>query len=266
MAAPVNAAAISIVTPSFNQGAFLERTILSVLTQNYHPLQFIIQDGGSTDKTAGILERYRRHLHHVDSRPDRGQSHALNLGFAHADGDILAYLNSDDLLLPGALNYVARYFVEHPTIDVVYGHRVLINDRDQEVGRWIMPSHQDAAFIWNDYVPQETLFWRRGIWRRIGERIAEDYDAAMDLELLWRFRAAGARFARLPRFLGAFRVHPRQKSEARKLDLAIPELARLRLQYHGRHVPRWEIWLRVLPYLCKHVVCHRLYQTGVLKY
>jgi GT2 family glycosyltransferase len=263
---PADAPTISIVTPSYNQGPFLERTILSVLTQNYPALEFIIQDGGSTDQTLSILERYRRRVHHVESRPDRGQAHAINLGLQHAGGDILAYLNSDDLLLPGTLNYVARFFHEHPEVDVVYGHRVIINEHDQEVGRWVLPLHQDAAFIWNDYIPQETLFWRRTLWERTGGRIAEEYRFAMDLELLWRFRAAGARFCRLPRFLGAFRTHLQQKSLAQWHTVGVPEITRLQQQYHGRRVSAFEARLRTWPYLCKHVLCHRLYQLGVFKY
>src|SRR5262245_57538049 len=101
---------ISVVTPSYQQGRFLERTLLSVLEQNYANLELIVQDGGSTDETVSILERYRSRLHHVESARDRGQAHAINLGFRHATGEVLAYLNSDDLLLPGSLACVADFF------------------------------------------------------------------------------------------------------------------------------------------------------------
>lgn len=99
---------ISVVTPSYNQAVYLERTLKSVLDQNYSRLEYIVQDGGSTDDTTQILQRFQDRLAHWESTKDRGQSHAINLGFSHATGDILAYLNSDDLLLPGTLHYIAQ--------------------------------------------------------------------------------------------------------------------------------------------------------------
>src|SRR5262249_36979350 len=192
-------------------GPFLERTLKSVLGQGYPRLEYIVQDGGSTDETAEVLERYRGLLHHCESAPDRGQAHAINLGFGHGTGEILAYLNSDDLLLPGTLHYVAHYFATHPEVDAVYGHRVLIDENDAEVGRWVLPPHNDALLSWADYVPQETLFWRRRIWDKVGASLDETFQFALDWDLLIRFRDAGARFVRLPRFLGGFRVHAQQK-------------------------------------------------------
>ena len=136
----------SIVTPSFNQGQFLEETIRSVLDQNYPRLEYVIQDGGSTDESVKVIEKYRGRLAHAESRKDKGQGHAINLGFAHATkGDIMAYLNSDDLLLPGSLNYVAAYFERHPKVDVVYGHRVVINEGSREIARWVLPGGGPGA-------------------------------------------------------------------------------------------------------------------------
>lgn len=257
---------ISVVTPSYNQGRFLERTLRSVLDQQYPAVQYIVQDGGSTDETTTILDRYRPRLNHVESARDRGQAHAINLGFRHATGEILAYLNSDDLLLPGSLAYVGEYFARHPEVDVVYGHRIVIDARDGEVGRWIMPRHSDAVLAWNDYVPQETMFWRRRLWERTGAGFNENLHSALDWDLLLRFRRAGAKFVRLPRFLGAFRIHPQQKSDARLHDLGIPEQAKLREAFHGRAVSRFEVIRRVVPYLVRSVVYHRAYQCGLLAY
>jgi hypothetical protein len=151
-------------------------------------------------------------------------------------------------------------------VDVVYGHRVVIDEQDQDVGRWVLPPHSDAAFRWTDYVPQETLFWRRGIWERIGARFDEDLHSALDWDLLLRFQRAGARFARVPRFLGAFRLHTAQKTSARRIDLGLPEERRLRTHFHSRVVSRLEQVLRVSPYLCRSIVYHRLYQTGIMRY
>src|SRR5688572_12140661 len=106
--------AIAIVTPSFRQGHFLERTMKSVLDQEYPRLEYAVQDGGSEDETVSVLGRYEGRLRHWASHADRGQAHAINLGFQHVQGEIMAYLNSDDLLLPGALHYAADYFQRHP--------------------------------------------------------------------------------------------------------------------------------------------------------
>src|SRR5262249_33984020 len=140
---PDPAPVISVVTPSYNQAAFLERTMRSVLDQGYPELEYVVQDGGSWDQTRELLERYRSRLTHAESVKDRGQAHAVNLGFRHTRGEIMAYLNSDDLLLPGSLAYVARFFAAHPEVDVVYGHRVIIDENDGEVGRWVLPPHED---------------------------------------------------------------------------------------------------------------------------
>jgi glycosyltransferase involved in cell wall biosynthesis len=262
---PQPAPVISVVTPSYNQAAFLERTIQSVLGQGYPRLEYIVQDGGSSDGTAEVLKRYIGRLAHAESAPDRGQADAINRGFRHATGEILAYLNSDDLLLPGALAYVARYFAAHPDVDVVYSHRIIIDPDDREVGRWVLPPHDDEFLLWDDYVPQETLFWRRRLWDRAGGRLDETFQFALDWDLLLRFRAAGARFVRLPRFLGAFRVHPRQKTSARFVDLYYPEVRRLRERCHGRPVPLQEVVRGRRPYLRRHVVFHQLYRLGLLR-
>ena len=260
-----NAPVISIVTPSFNQGKYLERTLESVLNQDYAPLEYIVQDGGSSDATAEILARYKDRLFHVESAPDGGQAHALNLGFARSTGEIMAYLNSDDILLPGTLHQVARFFVERPGVDVVYGHRIVINDRDEEIGRWILPPHSASSILWNNYIPQETMFWRRRIWEKAGE-LDESFRSTLDWDLILRFHRAGATFHRIPRFLAAFRIHPEQKTEILHQNAGLPEQRRLRERTHGRAVSRAEGWVRVLPYLAKSIVYHRLYQAGILSY
>ncbi len=258
--------AMSIVTPSFNQGRFLERTIQSVLSQNYAPLQYIVQDGGSTDETPDVLKQYAASLAHCESVADNGQADAINIGFRHATGEIMAYLNSDDLLLPGALNYVAQFFVAHPDVDVVYGHRVVIDEYDAEIGRWVLPRHDSAVLSWADYIPQETLFWRRRIWDKVGAAIDESFRFALDWDLLLRFRDAGATFVRLPRFLGAFRVHPHQKTSAQMADLGEQEMSRLRERSLGRPVSPDEPSRNVHSYLRRHQLHNLLYRAGIARY
>jgi glycosyltransferase involved in cell wall biosynthesis len=262
----VDGPAIAVVTPSYNQAGFLRRTLRSVLDQNYPRLEFIVQDGGSTDDSAATLRAHERWLTGWESSPDRGQAHAINLGFARTTGEIMAYLNSDDLLLPGALHYVGRFFADHPDVDVVYGHRVIIDENDWEVSRWVLPRHDDAVLTWADFVPQETLFWRRPLWDKVGGALDESFQFAMDWDLLLRFRDAGARFVRLPRFLGAFRVHAVQKTMTQLAGVGEREMARLRRRCHGRDVTPPEIRRSIRGYLLRHAIYNRLYQLGVLRY
>lgn len=264
--APDKPPVISIVTPSFNQAEYLERTMKSVLDQGYPKLEYIVQDGGSSDDSAAIIEKYADVLTHWESKRDKGQSNAINLGFQHATGEIMAYLNSDDLLLPGTLDYVANFFAAHPDVDVVYGHRILIDRFDQEIGRWVLPKHDNEILSWADYVPQETLFWRRSIWNKIGGNIDESFQFAMDWDLILRLRDAGAKFVRLPRFLGAFRLHLSQKSLSKMEDTGFVEMTRLRQRCHGRAVRQSEIRRHLYGYLLRHIVYQKLYRLGFLNY
>jgi carbamoyltransferase len=251
---------ISIVTPSFNHGMFIERTLKSVLDQGYPSLEYVVQDGGSTDETRSILERYSSQLHYWECAADAGQSQAINRGFAHTSGEIMAWLNSDDVLLPGSLQFVGGYFVKNPDVDVIYGHRLLIDANDAEVGRWVMPPHQNNVLVWADYIPQESLFWRRRAWVRAGGTVDESFHFAVDWDLLLRFRKSGARFVRVPQFLAAFRVHPQQKTSAQISELGVKEMDRLRTREHGRPVSKDEIERHTAPYLLRHLLHHGLYR------
>ena len=234
--APDRLPRLAVVTPSFQQAAFLEQTMQSVLGQTGVPLEYIVQDGGSNDGSREILQRHAGRLAYWESAPDKGQADAIVRGFQHATGgpdDLMMYLNSDDLLMPGAARYVAEYFARHPEVDAVYGHRVIIDDDGKEVGRWLSPRTACDDLRFQDLVPQETLFWRRRIWDRVGG-IDRSFRFAMDWDLLLRFQAAGARIVRLPWFLGLFRVHPQQKSQAWMEKVGIPEMDALRARALGR--------------------------------
>src|SRR5215207_1895472 len=257
---------ISIVTPSYNQGKFIERTLRSVLDQGYPNLEYIVQDGDSKDGTLDLLRSYQSQLTFVDSRQDNGQAHAINLGFQHTSGEIMAFLNSDDILLPGALKHAAEYFTSHPEIDVIYSHRVIINENDQEIERWILPPHDNDVILWADYIPQETLFWRRRIWEKIGGQLDESYRFALDWDLIMRFRMAGARFKRLPRFLAAFRSQAGQKTSLQMNSVGMSEMNRLRKQAHGRDVSLEEVIRNITPYLKRSNIYHKLYRLGILRY
>jgi hypothetical protein len=167
----------------------------------------------------------------------------------------MAYLNSDDLLLPGSLAYIARYFAAHPHVDVVYGNRILIDTGDRNVGVWVLPRHQDEALTQLDFVPQETMFWRRRIWDAVGGAFDATLKCAVDWDLLLRFHEHGAEFAHVPRFLGAFRMHDAQKTR-REQALAEREANRLRRRFHGRHLSTEEAGSRVTRYRRRHVRAH----------
>ena len=227
---------VAIVTPSYQQGPFLEETIRSVLGQRGARIGYVVQDGGSTDGSVDIIRRHETELAAWESGPDGGQAAAIVRGFSKIPGgpdDLMMYLNSDDVLMDGAARFVAEHFARNPDIDVVYGHRVLIDEQGQEVGRWITPRRECDDLRVMDRVPQETLFWRRRIWDRVGG-IDPDFQFALDWDLLLRFQAAGARMVRLPWFLAAFRLHPLQKTNARLHEDGIPEMERLWMRTLGR--------------------------------
>ncbi len=245
---------IGMVTPAFGHAGFIERTLRCLLAQDYPALRLAVMDGGSADGTEEILRHYAPRLHHWQSAPDGGQTQAINAGFAVLPKtELMGWLNSDDLLMPGALRLVGAWFARHPEVDVVYGHRVLLDEYDREIGRWVLPPHDAAVLTWADYVPQETLFWRRRLWDRIGGALDESFRFAMDWDLLLRFQAAGARFHRLPHVLGGFRVHAAQKTSAQLEAVGQAEMTRLRQRAHGRTVDWREINHGIAPYLARHV-------------
>jgi len=206
---------ISIVVPSYNHGRFIGNTLQSIVNQDYPHLELIVVDGGSDDATLEVIKAYDEPIKWWVSEPDSGQANAINKGMAHATGEILAWLNSDDCLMPGALFRVARQFMASDDTDVVYGHRVLINEVGEDVGKWILPGHRKFILTYADFIPQETMFWRAHLWQEIGGRLDETFRFAMDWELIRRFIDANAKFRLIPAFLGQFRMHDLQKTNAK---------------------------------------------------
>lgn len=252
-AAPAHGAhlKVSIVTPVRDQARFIEAAMESVLTQEHRSIEYIVMDGASSDGTTQLVERHRARLAAFRSAPDNGQSDAINRGFEVASGDVLAWLNGDDLLLPGAVATACAYLADHPDVDVVYGDRILVDEDGLEIGRWILPSHSDAVLSWVDFIPQETLFWRRHAWERAGGYVDAAYRFAMDWEMLVRFRRSGARFAHIPRFMGGFRVHAAQKTTAQMASRGREEMDRIRAAALGRIPGKLEVAMAAAPYLIR---------------
>ena len=196
---------ISIVTPSFNQGQFLESTIQSVISQRYPNLEYAVIDGGSTDESPAIIEKYRDHFHFSCCEPDGGHYAALNKGFSHSSGEIMAWLNSDDLYFPWTLRTVSSIMTAHPEIEWLTTVRPAYWDYygfciDVDYG---LPGFSREAFLDGCYVKpnpdgldllalyptvqQESTFWRRSLWEKAGARIRTEFKLAADFDLWGRF-------------------------------------------------------------------------------
>ena len=202
---------VSIVTPSFNQGPFIRATIESVLSQNYPNLEYIVMDGGSTDETASIVKDYASRLTWI-SEKDRGQSHAINKGFRMARGDIVSWLNSDDIILPGAVRTAVQAFREHPDAGAVYGEGFCL-DRDGTVTgryRWTEPFNLWKLIYLSDYILQQSAYFRRTVLYEVG-LLNEDLHYTMDWDLFVRI-ALQRHIHYIPEYLGCIREYPEAKS------------------------------------------------------
>ncbi len=187
---------ISVVTPSFNQGQFLEETILSVLGQDYPNVEYRVMDGGSTDGSAEIIRRYADRLAFWTSQPDGGQADAINKGWADSTGEILAYLNADDRYTPGAVSAVARLFQQHPEVGIVYGS-CTSNLPDKETKHLYQPPEFSLKrLLLENFIPQPTVFIRRSVLDQVGF-LDERLRYCLDYDLWLRCAVAGVQFRRL---------------------------------------------------------------------
>jgi len=223
---------ITVITPSFNQGAYIEETINSVLGQDYPELEYIVMDGGSTDETLDILRRYEDHLTWY-SEPDRGQSHALNKGFRRATGDVIAFLNSDDRYEPDALPTVGRYFADYPQAAWLAGRCRNIDHHGQEIRKaitayknfWLRFGNYHVLQILN-YIAQPATFWRRVVYEEVGD-FDESLQYAMDYDY-WLRVGQSFRLHTTDRYLAQFRIHPTSKTGSSASAQFVSELAIVR--------------------------------------
>lgn len=209
---------ISIAVPSYNQAGYIEETLRSILLQGYPDLELMVLDGGSTDGTVEVLRRYEPWLTYWVSEPDRGQTHAINKGLERATGEIFAYLNSDDLYLPGALAAAASAFNDHPEMDVVHGVCVYIEEAGEErfrvQGR--VEGFEEYLRIWErlarrEFLTQPEVFCRTSALVKAGG-FREELRSVMDMEMWLRLLARGSRFLPIDTPVASFRTYPAQKS------------------------------------------------------
>ena len=224
---------VSIVTPSYNQAAYLERTILSVLGQDYPDIEYIIMDGGSTDGSAEIIQRYADRLAYWESSKDKGQTDAINRGFSHAHGGILAWLNSDDILYPHAVSEAVEFLTGHPDCGLVYGNCDFIDAEDRVIGRF-NARQTDHKKLTQGYVhiPQQASFWRADLWERVGP-LDDSIYFAMDYDLWLRLaEVSDIRYLPGEQPWAAFRLHADAKTIAED-DRCWPDMLRIHKRNGG---------------------------------
>lgn len=180
---------ISIVTPVYNQAKYLEETILSVLSQEYPNLEYIIVDGGSTDGTVDIIKKYENRLAFWISEPDNGMYDALQKGFEHSTGEIMGWLNADDLYFKGCLFHIANIFSNHKEVNWLTGSNTHIDEKGSFLLNIPCRKITKYQFLTGDYmwIAQESTLWRRPLWEKAGSYISKDLHAAGDFELWFRF-------------------------------------------------------------------------------
>jgi glycosyltransferase involved in cell wall biosynthesis len=207
---------ISIITPSYNQGQFIEETILSILNQNYPNLEYLIIDGKSTDSTIEIIKKYEQKIFYWVSEKDSGQSEAINKGFQKATGEIVCWLNSDDILMPNALNEVAAQFIKNKELILLNGQTVLI-DKDSNIisSHFILKQKKWYAIRGIFYINQPAMFWRRNIFDAIGF-LRNELHTVMDKEFLIRVFEKNYKIAYSGKLLAGFRLHNQSKSSLGK--------------------------------------------------
>ena len=202
---------VSIITPSYNQAPYLEETINSVLNQTNPHIEYILIDGGSSDRSVELIKKYSKRISHWVSEKDHGQTDAINKGFALARGEILAWINSDDTLLPHAVEEAVQFLQDHPEIGLVYGDANFIDENSRIIGQF--PAAQtDLKRLRRGYVhiPQQASFFRKTLWDQVGP-LDPDFFFAMDYDL-WVRIALNSEIKYIQRTWANFRLHSDAKT------------------------------------------------------
>jgi len=250
MTSPLPLPVVSIITPSFNQARYIEATIQSVLAQDYPRIEYIIVDGASTDGTVDVIKKFEgkggvippntgertsplqnRTISSWVSEPDKGQTDAINKGFARAKGDILAWINSDDTYEAGAVGAAVKFLLEHPNVGMVYGDCNFINESGRVIGKF-NSAQTDHRLLQRGYVhiPQQTAFFRADLWRQVGP-LDPSFYFAMDYDL-WTRLAARSRIQYVPQTWANFRLHTSGKTIVAD-DRCWPEMVRVHYREGG---------------------------------
>lgn len=232
---------ISIVTPSFNQGEFLEETILSIINQGYPNLEYIICDGGSTDNSINIIRKYEDRITWWCSEKDKGQTDAINKGMRRATGDIVGWINSDDVMFRNSLFIIADFFMKHPQCEFANGVVADI-DREGRIKKFthiIMSKYFMKHGCYN--ICQQGMFWKRELFNRLGY-LDETFHAKMDVEWLIRNYEANTKVMLLNKPIAAIRVYGETKT-AMGGDIWKNDAEKIRLRYNGEYSPnRHGLW------------------------
>jgi len=254
---------ISIVTPSYNQGQFLEETILSVLNQNYPNLEYIIIDGGSTDGSVEIIKKYEKYLSYWLSEPDKGQADAVNKGWQKASGEILGWINSDDVYAPGAVKLAVSALVENPAIGFVYGDAKVIDAAGGVIGMRKSSPFDFEKLITFDLVPsQPTVFFRRSLLEIIG-LLDTSLQMSMDTDY-WIRLGRVTRGLNIPQTMAYMRTHSGAKTVSRYIEFFPDSLAILDKTFNNPALPKAMRALRAKAYShAYHGAAGRAYQAGV---
>jgi glycosyltransferase involved in cell wall biosynthesis len=219
---------ITVVMPSYNQARYLERAIISVIEQAYPNLEFFVLDGGSTDGSADIIRRFADRIDHWQSQPDGGQTAAINGGWRRATGEIVTWLNSDDAYLPGTLDLVGRWFLEHPKESMLFGECLLVGPAGEPLGQVGRRYSRRTMLLSHQPIPQPSAFIRRTLVSRIGP-LDESLDYVMDYEFFLRVaEACEPRF--LAQALALATIHPEAKTIAGRTQM-VAERQAVRRRY-----------------------------------
>lgn len=204
---------ISVVIPSYNQGQYIEETLLSVIGQQYPNLEILVIDGGSTDNTVEIIEKYAKYISYWHSKKDNGQSDAINQGINLSSGEIVCWLNSDDMYLPGTLLDVGKRFIGYTDKNyLIYGAAVTIEQSNEKLygGAQLAAPFEAFRLTYDDFIVQPSSFWTRKLWQSTGE-INTNYNYMLDWD--WFIRASKfTSFEYVHKFYSVYRFHPQHKS------------------------------------------------------
>lgn len=215
---------ISVVTPSFNQGEFIEETIKSVINQSYSNFELIIIDGGSTDKTIDILKEYDKYITYWISEPDEGQTHAINKGFKKASGDLVAWMNSDDVFIQGSFKMVAEKYLNYPDVDVYYADKYHLDDNGNFIRTQKYFPYYIHSFL-NDKmnICNQACFWKKSVFDEIGY-LDESIQFAMDMDFFIRMGASdGIVLKHFPEYWGSQRYYAGTKTSDTKWNKLLEE-------------------------------------------